>query len=64
MIRAETILAGSMTGTVIHALDVPAETAVDIDTVSDFALAEVLFDGLMPDVLQRWASGRGQHDGA
>lgn len=51
VIRADTIRDGSMTGKVIHALNVPADRAVDIDTLNDFRLAELGIDDLQWPVL-------------
>lgn len=48
VIRTDTLCAGSMTGDEIRALDVPLETAVDIDAPVDLALAEIQFEALMP----------------
>jgi CMP-N-acetylneuraminic acid synthetase len=52
IIRTETLLTGSMTGGNIHALEVPLDSAVDIDTPIDFAVAELRFDALMPAALR------------
>ncbi|WP_088183179.1 acylneuraminate cytidylyltransferase family protein [Sphingobium sp. Z007] len=54
VIRSEVILAGSMTGANIHAIDVPLSSAVDIDTALDFAVAQSLFDENMPIALRDW----------
>lgn len=51
VIRTTTLLDGSMTGTHIEGLEVPAESAADIDTLIDFKLAELLFDEQMPGEL-------------
>ncbi|MEJ2002665.1 MAG: acylneuraminate cytidylyltransferase family protein [Maritimibacter sp.] len=52
VIRTETLLAGSMTGANIHALDVAIETAVDIDGPVDFVVAEQLFEQMMHPALR------------
>jgi N-acylneuraminate cytidylyltransferase len=54
VIRAETILSGSMTGAMIHALDVPADSAIDIDHEIDFQFAELAFDQQMAPSLRKW----------
>lgn len=57
VIRTETLLAGSMTGAAIHALDVAPEGAIDIDTPDDLARAEAGFDALMPMALRTVLAG-------
>lgn len=52
VIRSETIRTGSMTGPQIAPLHVDASTAIDIDTLRDFQLAELAFDQVMPPVLK------------
>lgn len=52
VIRAETIRRGSMTGTRIAPLIVGADQAIDIDTLRDFQMAELVFDEAMPRVLR------------
>jgi len=52
VIRTETLAAGSMTGPRIHALDVDAELAIDIDAPADLALARLRFDEIMPAALR------------
>jgi CMP-N,N'-diacetyllegionaminic acid synthase len=59
VIRSETILAGSMTGSQIAAIDVSIETAVDIDTAIDFQIAEAEFDRIMPVALKKWMVAHG-----
>ena len=59
VIRSETVLAGSMTGDAVHAIDVPLDTAVDIDTAIDFHVAETVFDQAMPAVLKIWVASHG-----
>jgi CMP-N,N'-diacetyllegionaminic acid synthase len=54
VIRSETILAGSMTGESIHAVEVPAESAIDIDHALDFQLAELAFERQMAPSLRKW----------
>jgi CMP-N,N'-diacetyllegionaminic acid synthase len=48
VIRTDTLLDGSMTGNNIQALVVDVDTAVDIDHATDFKLAELEFERLMP----------------
>ena len=52
VIRTDTLARGSMTGDHIHALDVDAELAIDIDAPGDLALAQLRFDDIMPAVLR------------
>ncbi|MBY8829928.1 acylneuraminate cytidylyltransferase family protein [Hephaestia mangrovi] len=48
VIRVNTILSGSMTGRRIIGFSVASESAVDIDTIDDFTIAEVKFAENMP----------------
>ena len=59
VIRVGTLLARSMTGAEIAPLRVPAETAVDIDTLADFRLAEMRFDELMPAAVRERIAAAG-----
>lgn len=59
VIRSETILNGSMTGSRIDAIDVPLDMAVDIDTAIDFQVAESVFDERMPTILKDWIKAHG-----
>ena len=54
IIRTKTLLDGSMTGKNIHAIDVPTETAIDIDTTTDFVVAEAVCDERMPAALKNY----------
>lgn len=53
VIRRETILAGSMTGPVIAPLIVDTASAVDIDGLRDFQMAELIFGEAMPESVVR-----------
>lgn len=48
VVRRATILAGSMTGDLIAPLVVAPDSAVDIDGLRDFQLAELIFEETMP----------------
>ncbi|MCA1200123.1 acylneuraminate cytidylyltransferase family protein [Sphingomonas sp. R647] len=54
IVRSEVVLAGSMTGARIKALNVPQDMAIDIDHMIDFQLAEICFDQIMPSSLIRY----------
>lgn len=58
VIRTDTLLAGSMTGDHIEGLEVPIDSAADIDTLIDFRLAELLFDEQMPAALVAYLAAR------
>lgn len=58
VIRTETLLAGSMTGEHIQGLEVPIDSAADIDTLIDFQVAELRFDEQMPAPLRTWLAER------
>lgn len=51
IIRTETILSGSMTGDRIEGVEVPSSSAVDVDHLIDFQLAEICFSAEMPQDL-------------
>lgn len=58
VIRTSTLLAGSMTGANIVGLEVPAGSAVDIDTITDFQMAELSFAAEIAPDLVNWLNSR------
>ena len=58
VIRTEVLLAGSMTGDRIEGILVPESSAVDIDHLIDFKLAELSFEAEMPAALIGYLAGR------
>lgn len=63
VIRTKVIAAGSMTGDVIVALHVDRERAIDIDSIRDFHLAELVFKDSMPQkLLELLANHKGSGD--
>lgn len=53
VIRTDVILSGSMTGNAIFAIEVDADSAVDIDGIRDFQMAELIIDEAMPSSLKK-----------
>lgn len=53
VIRREAIAGGSMTGAAIAPLQVATNTAVDIDNLRDFQMAELVFTETMPETVRR-----------
>jgi N-acylneuraminate cytidylyltransferase len=58
VIRTETLMSGSMTGRKIEGIVVPESSAVDIDRLVDFQLAELCFFDEMPQVLIEYLAKR------
>lgn len=58
VIRTSTLLAGSVTGANIVGIEVPASSTVDIDTMTDFQLAELSFATEIAPDLVSWLNGR------
>ena len=56
VIRSETILGNSMTGDNIAGIKIDIKTAIDIDDLRDFQLAELAFDDVMPEAVRRAVS--------
>ncbi|MFG1357337.1 acylneuraminate cytidylyltransferase family protein [Xanthobacter pseudotagetidis] len=52
VVRSDVILSGSMTGGRIFAIEVDADSAVDIDGIRDFQMAELLLDEAMPQAVR------------
>ncbi len=60
VIRTETIFRGSMTGPVIAPLFTDAGMAIDIDTLLDFQIGELVFSEAMPTSVQAAAAEVGR----
>lgn len=52
VVRSDVILSGSMTGGRIFAIEVDADSAVDIDGIRDFQMAELLLNEAMPQAVR------------